>query len=61
MEWMRRWGWKIWLSGWVLFGGVTVCLPPLSSNLGRLPILYKLDVHGKPWIFSPVRVLSDHV
>jgi hypothetical protein len=43
---------KSWLSGWVLFGGVTGLLTAAVVEFGPSSILYKLDVHGKPWNFG---------
>jgi hypothetical protein len=45
---------KSWLSGWVLFGGVTGLLTAAVVEFGPSSILYKLDVHGKPWNFWTV-------
>jgi Alternative complex III, ActD subunit len=45
---------KSWLSGWVLFGGVTGLLTAAVVEFGPSSILYKLDVHGKPWNFFTV-------
>ena len=45
---------KSWLSGWVLFGGVTGLLTAAVVEFGPSSILYPLDVHGKPWNFLTV-------
>ena len=45
---------KSWLSGWVLFGGVTGLLTAAVVEFGPSSILYQLDVHGKPWNFATV-------
>jgi hypothetical protein len=45
---------KSWLSGWVLFGGVTGLLTAAVVEFGPSSILYQLDVHGKPWNFWTV-------
>jgi hypothetical protein len=45
---------KSWLSGWVLFGGVTGLLTAAVVQFGPSSILYQVDVHGKPWNFWTV-------
>src|SRR2546430_15565743 len=42
---------KSWLSGWVLFGGVSGLLTAAIVEFGPSWGLYRLDVHGKPWNF----------
>ena len=55
MEWTQAMGLgKSWLSGWVLFGGVTGLLTAAVVEFGPSSILYQLDVHGKPWNFWTV-------
>src|SRR5438270_12321960 len=43
-----------WLSGWVLFGGISGLLTALLVEFGPSSILYPLDVHGKPKNFFTV-------
>src|SRR5437879_12877257 len=43
-----------WLSGWVLFGGVSGLLTAALVEFGPSWGLYRLDVHGKPWNFWTV-------
>ena len=45
---------KSWLSGWVLFGGVSGLLTAAILEFGPSWGLYRLDVHGKPWNFWTV-------
>ena len=45
---------KSWLSGWVLFGGVSGLLTAAVVEFGPSWGLYRLDVHGKPWNFWTV-------
>src|SRR2546430_1516487 len=45
---------KSWLSGWVLFGGVSGLLTAALIEFGPSSILYPLDVHGKPTNFFTV-------
>ena len=45
---------KSWLSGWVLFGGVTGLLTAAVVEFGPSSILYPLIVHGKPYNFFTV-------
>jgi len=45
---------KSWLSGWVLFGGVSGLLTAALVEFGPSWFLYPLDVHGKPWNFWTV-------
>ena len=45
---------KSWLSGWVLFGGVSGLLTAAVVEFGPSWFLYRLDVHGKPWNFWTV-------
>src|SRR6266702_4269856 len=45
---------KSWLSGWVLFGGVSGLLTAALVEFGPSWGLYRLDVHGKPWNFWTV-------
>lgn len=45
---------KSWLSGWVLFGGVSGLLTAAIVEFGPSSFLYPLDVHGKPWNFWTV-------
>ena len=45
---------KSWLSGWVLFGGVSGLLTAALVEFGPSWGLYPLDVHGKPWNFWTV-------
>jgi hypothetical protein len=42
---------KSWLSGWVLFGGVSGLLTAALVEFGPSWGLYRLIVHGKPWNF----------
>src|SRR5262245_44749163 len=42
---------KSWLSGWVLFGGISGLLTAVLVEFGPSSILYPLDVHGKPTNF----------
>src|SRR5260370_8945600 len=46
---------KSWLSGWVLFGGVSGLLTAALIEFGPSSILYPLDVHGKPANFMSFR------
>src|SRR6266480_3477352 len=39
---------KSWLSGWVLFGGISGLLTAALVEFGPSSILYPVDVHGKP-------------
>ena len=53
---------KSWLSGWVLFGGVTGFLTAAVVEFGPSSILYPLIVHGKPYEFlHRAGVLPHHV
>src|SRR2546426_6204873 len=45
---------KSWLSGWVLFGGVSGLLTAAIVEFGPSSILYPVDVHGKPTNFFTV-------
>lgn len=45
---------KSWLSGWVLFGGVSGLLTAIVVQFGPSSFLYPLDVHGKPTNFMTV-------
>ena len=45
---------KSWLSGWVLFGGISGFLTAVLVEFGPSSILYPLDVHGKPTGFFTV-------
>jgi len=45
---------KSWLSGWVLFGGVSGLLTAALVEFGPSWFLYRLNVHGKPWNFFTV-------
>jgi hypothetical protein len=45
---------KSWLSGWVLFGGISGFLTAVLVEFGPSSILYPLDVHGKPTNFFTV-------
>src|SRR5438067_2534935 len=45
---------KSWLSGWVLFGGVSGLLTAALVEFGPSSFLYPLDVHGKPTNFFTV-------
>ena len=45
---------KSWLSGWVLFGGVSGLLTAALVEFGPSWFLYRLNVHGKPWNFWTV-------
>src|SRR5207244_6202465 len=45
---------KSWLSGWVLFGGISGLLTAVLVEFGPSSILYPLDVHGKPTNFFTV-------
>jgi len=45
---------KSWLSGWVLFGGVSGLLTAAIVEFGPSSFLYPLDVHGKPTNFFTV-------
>jgi Alternative complex III, ActD subunit len=45
---------KSWLSGWVLFGGVSGLLTAALVEFGPSWGLYPVDVHGKPWNFWTV-------
>src|SRR6266513_2624431 len=45
---------KSWLSGWVLFGGVSGLLTAALIEFGPSSFLYPLDVHGKPTNFFTV-------
>ena len=45
---------KSWLSGWVLFGGVSGLLTAALVEFGPSWGLYPLVVHGKPWNFWTV-------
>ncbi len=45
---------KSWLSGWVLFGGISGFLTAVVVEFGPSSILYPLDVHGKPTNFFTV-------
>src|SRR5437773_12564776 len=42
---------KSWLSGWVLFGGVSGLLTAALVEFGPSWFLYPVDVHGKLWNF----------
>ena len=53
---------KSWLSGWVLFGGVSGLLTAAVVQFGPSWFLYPLDVHGKPTeLFHRPGVFPDHV
>src|SRR5438046_7709951 len=45
---------KSWLSGWVLFGGISGLLTAVLVEFGPSSFLYPLDVHGKPKNFFTV-------
>src|ERR1700692_2145319 len=45
---------KSWLSGWVLFGGISGLLTAAIVEFGPSSFLYPLDVHGKPTNFFTV-------
>jgi hypothetical protein len=45
---------KSWLSGWVLFGGISGLLTAAVVQFGPSSFLYPLDVHGKPTDFFTV-------
>lgn len=45
---------KSWLSGWVLFGGISGLLTAAIVEFGPSWFLYPLDVHGKPTNFFTV-------
>src|SRR5215468_5850321 len=45
---------KSWLSGWVLFGGISGFLTAIIVEFGPSTFLYPLDVHGKPTNFFTV-------
>lgn len=45
---------KSWLSGWVLFGGISGLLTAAIVEFGPSSILYPLTVHGKPRNFMTV-------
>ena len=45
---------KSWLSGWVLFGGVSGFLTAMLVEFGPSWGLYPLVVHGKPWDWRTV-------
>jgi len=45
---------KSWLSGWVLFGGVSGLLTAAIVEFGPSSFLYPLNVHGKPTNFFTV-------
>src|SRR5262249_4303229 len=45
---------KSWLSGWVLFGGISGFLTAVLVEFGPSSFLYPLDVHGKPKGFFTV-------
>src|SRR6059058_1991275 len=45
---------KSWLSGWVLFGGISGLLTAALVEFGPSSILYPVDVHGKPTNFFTV-------
>src|ERR1700745_632901 len=45
---------KSWLSGWVLFGGISGLLTAAVVEFGPSWGLYRLVVHGKPWNFWTV-------
>jgi len=45
---------KSWLSGWVLFGGVSGLLTAALVEFGPSSILYPVVVHGKPTNFFTV-------
>src|SRR5256885_9702759 len=45
---------KSWLSGWVLFGGVSGLLTAAAVEFGPSSILYPVVVHGKPTNFFTV-------
>src|SRR5256884_1994460 len=45
---------KSWLSGWVLFGGVSGLLTAALVEFGPSSFHYPLDVHGKPTNFFTV-------
>jgi hypothetical protein len=45
---------KSWLSGWVLFGGVSGLLTAALVEFGPSSILYPLIVHGKPYDWRTV-------
>ena len=45
---------KSWLSGWVLFGGISGFLTAIIVEFGPSSILYPLIVHGKPRGFFTV-------
>jgi len=45
---------KSWLSGWVLFGGVSGLLTAALVEFGPSWFLYPLNVDGKPWNFWTV-------
>ena len=45
---------KSWLSGWVLFGGISGLLTAALLQFGPSSILYPLDVHGKPTGFFTI-------
>ena len=49
---------KSWLSGWVLFGGISGLLTAALIEFGPSSILYPLDVHGKPALNPAGRHLS---
>jgi hypothetical protein len=45
---------KSWLSGWVLFGGISGLLTAVLVEFGPSSILYPVIVHGKPRNFFTV-------
>jgi Protein of unknown function (DUF3341) len=45
---------KSWLSGWVLFGGVSGLLTAIIVEFGPSSFLFPLNVHGKPTNFMTV-------
>ncbi len=45
---------KSWLSGWVLFGGVSGLLTAVIVEFGPSSFLFPLNVHGKPTNFMTV-------
>ena len=52
---------KSWLSGWVLFGGISGFLTAVLVEFGPSSFLYPLTVHGKPRGFFTVPAFFDYV
>ena len=51
---------KSWLSGWVLFGGVSGLLTAVLVEFGPSSFLYPLNVHGKPTELHHCSCLFPH-